>query len=71
MSDDERRTLWAQFAAAAVAGFDSDEEFSAKDVAEYGADVADELLEEYAERFVERGRPRRRRAEREERRERE
>ena len=60
MSDEERRALWTQFAAAAVAGFDSDEEFSAKD-------VADELLEEYAERFGERARSRRRRREREER----
>ena len=61
MGEDERRQLWAQFAAAAVAGFDSDEEFSASDVAEYGADVADELLDEYDKRFGERERPRRRR----------
>jgi hypothetical protein len=64
MSDEERKALWAQFAAAAVAGFDADEEFSAKDVAEYGADVADELLEEYEHRF---GKRRTRRREREER----
>jgi len=61
MGEDERRQLWAQFAAAAVAGFDSDEEFGASDVAEYGADVADELLDEYEKRFGERERPRRRR----------
>ena len=69
MLDEERRALWAQFAAAAVAGFDTDDdEFSAKDVAEYGADVADELLEEYEDRFHKRERrPRRReRAERDE-----
>jgi hypothetical protein len=68
MPEDERRQLWSQFAAAAVAGFDSDDDFNAKDVAEYGADVADELLEEYDARFGERSeRPRRRRREREDR----
>jgi len=68
MGEDERRQLWAQFASAAVAGFDTDDdEFTASDVAAYGADVADELLDEYDKRFGERERPRRRRRERDER----